>query len=164
MIVDLEAHLIRQREFSLKTFGPGARTKGVCDHIRKELLEISVAPKDIMEWVDVIILAFDGTWRAGILPSSVVASMGFFAFPRLDMAEIIEEILETLIVIEAGNGGMWVDVANLALLALEKQGWPREAVWHAVVAKQIKNESRRWPDWRTAPKDKAIEHDREVSQ
>ena len=36
---DIVAHLARQRAFSEKTFGPGARTKGVIDHIRKELGE-----------------------------------------------------------------------------------------------------------------------------
>ncbi len=30
----------------------------------------------------------------------------------------------------------------------------------AIEAKQSKNEGRRWPDWRTAPADRAIEHDR----
>jgi len=34
------AHLARQREWSTRTFGPGPRTKGVIDHIRKELHEI----------------------------------------------------------------------------------------------------------------------------
>jgi len=32
---DLVAHLSRQRDFSARTFGPGARTKGVLDHIRR---------------------------------------------------------------------------------------------------------------------------------
>ncbi len=100
---DLVAHLLRQREFSERTFGPGARTKGVIDHIRKELAEIEAAPDDVEEWVDVIILAFDGAWRAG---------------------------------------------------------WEPEAIIQAIVAKQLKNESRKWPDWRTAAPDKAIEHDR----
>lgn len=69
---DLVAHLERQRDFSLKTFGPGPRTKGVVDHIRKELAEIEADPADIMEWVDVIILAFDGAWRAGWDPQAIV--------------------------------------------------------------------------------------------
>lgn len=69
---DLVAHLERQRAFSLKTFGPGPRTKGVVDHIRKELAEIEADPADIMEWVDVIILAFDGAWRAGWEPQAIV--------------------------------------------------------------------------------------------
>jgi len=59
------AHLAHQRQFSEKTFGPGRRTGGVLDHIRKELKEIEDDPGDLAEWVDVIILAFDGAWRAG---------------------------------------------------------------------------------------------------
>jgi len=69
---DIVAHLERQRAFSLKTFGPGPRTKGVVDHIRKELAEIEADPADIMEWADVIILAFDGAWRAGWEPQAIV--------------------------------------------------------------------------------------------
>ena len=72
---DLEAHLTRQREFSLKTFGPGARTHGVVDHIRKELAEIEADPSDIMEWVDVVILAFDGARRAGWEPSEIIKAI-----------------------------------------------------------------------------------------
>ncbi|SID67872.1 Protein of uncharacterised function (DUF550) [Mycobacteroides abscessus subsp. abscessus] len=66
------AHLARQRAFSLATFGPGARTNGVLDHIGKELNEIRDAPDDISEWVDVIILAFDGAWRAGWEPQQII--------------------------------------------------------------------------------------------
>lgn len=100
---DLRSHLERQREWSCKTFGPGARTQGVLDHIRKELLEIELQPTDLSEWIDVVILALDGAWRAGGQPSEIIA---------------------------------------------------------ALVAKQAKNESRKWPDWRTADPGKAIEHDR----
>lgn len=100
---DLATHLAGQRAFSLRTFGPGARTKGVVDHIRKELAEIEADPSDISEWIDVVILGFDGALRAGWEPAEIVA---------------------------------------------------------ALVAKQAKNEKRRWPDWRTADPDKAIEHDR----
>lgn len=72
---DLAAHLRRQRDFSRATFGPGARTKGVVDHIRKELREIEADPADIGEWVDVIILAFDGAWRAGWEPDQIIAAI-----------------------------------------------------------------------------------------
>ncbi|MFA9439446.1 dATP/dGTP pyrophosphohydrolase domain-containing protein [Uliginosibacterium sp. sgz301328] len=98
---DLIAHLHRQRGFSLKTFGPGLRTAGVSDHIRKELIEIAHKPTDVMEWIDVVLLALDGAWRTGATPEGIVA---------------------------------------------------------ALEAKQTKNEGRTWPDWRTAPADKAIEH------
>lgn len=66
------AHLARQRTFSAATFGPGARTSGVIDHIRKELREIAADPADLTEWVDVVILAFDGAWRAGWEPQQII--------------------------------------------------------------------------------------------
>lgn len=53
------------RAWSDETFGPGARTKGVIDHIRKELIEVEEDPTDIKEWADVVILAIDGATRAG---------------------------------------------------------------------------------------------------
>lgn len=71
-LFDLIAHLARQRAFSLMTFGPGPRTKGVVDHIRKELAEIEAKPDDIEEWVDLILLALDGAWRAGFEPQQIV--------------------------------------------------------------------------------------------
>jgi hypothetical protein len=100
---DFEAHLQRQRDFSEHTFGPGRQTKGVVDHIRKELAEIEDDPSDVSEWIDVVILGLDGAWRTGCSPAQII---------------------------------------------------------DAIVAKQLKNESRRWPDWRSADPDMAIEHDR----
>jgi hypothetical protein len=103
MKFDLISHLTRQKDFSFETFGPGPRTQGVIDHIRKELKEIEANPKDLKEWVDVILLALDGAWRAGYDPVQIAA--------------MIDEI-------------------------------------------QTRNENRKWPDWRTADPNKAIEHDR----
>jgi hypothetical protein len=61
----LISYLERQAEWSARTFGPGLRTKGIIDHIREELLEISADPIDLEEWIDVMILALDGYWRHG---------------------------------------------------------------------------------------------------
>lgn len=72
---DLRAHLARQIEWSRRTFGPGPRAAGVVDHIRKELREIEAAPDDLEEWIDVVILALDGAWRAGHSPDEVVAQL-----------------------------------------------------------------------------------------
>ncbi len=72
---DLVAHLRRQREFSERTFGPGTRTDGVIDHIRKELAEIEAKPDDVSEWVDVILLALDGAWRAGFSPEQIAQAI-----------------------------------------------------------------------------------------
>lgn len=65
-------HLERQRTWSRETFGPGARLGGVLDHIRKELVEVEEHPADATEWADVIILAFDGAWRAGHEPQAIL--------------------------------------------------------------------------------------------
>ena len=108
---DLEGHLTRQIVFSTATFGPGKRTKGVIDHIRKELVELEATSGSPAEWVDVVILALDGLTRA---------------------------------------------------CKAEHVDYPAEAAASAAVGfilrKQQRNELRTWPDWRTAPLDKAIEH------
>jgi len=112
--MNLIEHLRRQMAFSRATYGPGERTDGVCDHIAKEIREIKEDPDDgarSSEWVDVVILGFDGMWRS-----------------------------------------------------LEAEGVPWERIpariADMIAAKQAKNEQREWPDWRTAPRDKAIEHKR----
>lgn len=81
---DLLAHLRRQIAFSIKTFGPGTRMKGVTDHIRKELIEVEKSGGDLGEWIDVIILAFDGACRCNatsddaystVTPEQIVAAL-----------------------------------------------------------------------------------------
>ena len=112
--MDLVAHLTRQAAVSRAIFGPGARTKGVSDHIRKELKEIEACRDEddrALEWVDVAILGLDGLLRS------------LWARRPNDSAPMI---------------------AQAAAYEIEK--------------KQSRNEMRNWPDWRTAPEDKAIEH------
>lgn len=65
-------YLYLQREWSERTFGPGERTQGIIDHLRKELIELEANPQDIFEWADIIILAFDGVWRAGFSPDLIL--------------------------------------------------------------------------------------------
>jgi len=69
---DMREHLQRQREWSEKTFGPGPRTGGIIDHITKELVEIEADPGDVKEWLDVVVLALDGAWRAGATPDQII--------------------------------------------------------------------------------------------
>lgn len=101
---DLVAHIHRARAFSEKTFGPASRPHGVIEHIRKELLEVEANPADLEEWIDVMILAIDGAWRAGYEPEEIAA---------------------------------------------------------ALAAKQTKNETRIWPDWRNVEPGAPIEHVRD---
>lgn len=70
---------------------------------------VSADPTDLAEWVDVIILAFDGATRCA-----------------------------------------------------QHLGLPMSSIAEGIIAKQTKNEARRWPDWRAADPNKAIEHVREA--
>ncbi|WP_454674867.1 dATP/dGTP pyrophosphohydrolase domain-containing protein [Achromobacter pestifer] len=72
---DLVKHLQRQMEFSASTFGPGARTQGVVDHIRKELIEVLEQPDSPAEWIDIILLALDGAWRTGASAEQVAQAL-----------------------------------------------------------------------------------------
>lgn len=72
---ELEAYLHRQWAWSKDTFGPALRTKGIVQHITKELREIEAKPHDLSEWVDVIILAMDGFWRHGGKPENLLPLM-----------------------------------------------------------------------------------------
>jgi hypothetical protein len=107
--LDMVEYMAAQMVISRKAFGPpedpraGTRLLGILEHMRKEMIEVIDAPRDPLEWADLIILAMDGAWRQGITP-------GQLAF--------------------------------------------------ALVAKQMSNRSRRWPDWRNARPDQPIEHDR----
>lgn len=73
--MEFEQIMQRQINFSGKVFGPGARTKGICQHIRKELAEIENKPFDLYEWIDIIILGMDGAWRAGFTAREVAIAL-----------------------------------------------------------------------------------------
>lgn len=105
-MVDFVEHMKRQIAFSKGAFGPGTRTEGVIDHIRKELLEIEEAlpVRAAEEWIDVVILALDGLWReieAGKLPRMLGApSTDFVA------AAVVKMIVEKQAINE---GRRWPD-------------------------------------------------------
>jgi len=61
--MNLEEHLLRQLNWSRGTLGPGTRREGLIDHITKELQEIREGDGDPKEWIDIIILGFDGLLR-----------------------------------------------------------------------------------------------------
>lgn len=125
-MTDFVAHLTRQGAVSQANFGPGPRTKGVIDHLKKEIREVEKVYEEndgnpdmkvhadaALEWADIAILGLDGLIRA------VAASRPGWSFDAV--------------------------AAEAVRLIVQKQGI---------------NEKRDWPDWRTAPADKAIEHDR----
>ena len=75
--VDMLQYVIKQRAWSERAFGPPATTdtQRICTHITKELDEIRQFLGDCEEWVDVIILALDGAWRAGHSPLTIASTL-----------------------------------------------------------------------------------------
>lgn len=71
----LTAYLQRQEDWSSQTFGQGLRTRGIIEHIKKELAEVLANPHDLSEWVDVVILALDGYWRHGGVPETIMDAL-----------------------------------------------------------------------------------------
>ncbi|WCU06394.1 DUF550 domain-containing protein [Pseudomonas aeruginosa] len=82
--------------------------------------------------------------------------------PGSRAAGVIDHIRKELREIEEAPGDLaeWIDVVILALDGAWRTGATPAQIIDALVAKQTKNEARTWPDWRSAPADKAIEHDR----
>lgn len=81
-------------------------------------------------------------------------------------AGVVDHIRKELREIEAAPHDLeeWIDVLMLALDGAWRSGATPEQIVSQLVAKQTKNEGRKWPDWRTAPPGKAIEHDRSQDQ
>jgi hypothetical protein len=74
-MIELIKYIQRQKEWSIKTFGEGKRTMGLCEHIKSELEEIKRTPDDVMEWVDILILGLDGAWRTEATPEQIVKTL-----------------------------------------------------------------------------------------
>lgn len=72
---DLADFISAHRDWSRETFGPDQRTESIVNHIKKELDEILENPTDLTEWIDVMILAIDGAWRAGHDPKQIVLAL-----------------------------------------------------------------------------------------
>lgn len=70
-----ERWIARFAEWNLSAFGPGLRTAGTLDHIRKECAEIEADPTDHMEWVDIVLLAINGLVRLGHSPASIISEI-----------------------------------------------------------------------------------------
>lgn len=86
---------------------------------------------------------------------------------------VIDHIGKELVEVElaGGDAAEWVDVVILALDGLTRRlafctgvrndpDHVAEVACQMIVGKQTRNEARSWPDWRSAPEGKAIEHHR----
>lgn len=74
-VFNLIEFLRKKNLWSVETFGPSKGVVGVIKHIESELEEIKALPTDLYEWIDVILLAFDGAFRAGYTAEQVVTAL-----------------------------------------------------------------------------------------
>lgn len=65
------SHLHDQFAWQEKAFGPGERLKPLLKHIRKEVDEVEAHPKDLSEWVDLLVLTTEGAMRQGFTPEQI---------------------------------------------------------------------------------------------
>lgn len=68
-------YVVDHMKWSMDTFGIGQRTEGLLKHISKEMEEVRESPNDLTEWIDIIILALDGAWRAGYSPLQICMAL-----------------------------------------------------------------------------------------
>ena len=159
-MVDFTPYLIRQQAFSRKTFGPGARTLGIVDHIRKELVEILATPLDAEEWADVFTLAVDGALRAGLTPAAINEELQELSAVDLYGPGPVPYLIRVALdmIVQQPEPMLWV---HIALLTFDGVGWLQGGptrFLEIISQKLTKNEARVWPDWRIVGQDKAIEH------
>lgn len=171
--------LKRQAAFSEKTFGPGERTQAVLAHIAKELEEIRLEPWDTVEWIDVVLLTFDGARRAGHSLEHMVAQWPIGGTEDLaaslgDLARVLEglepptgdplailprlEMGKALVEREPDNASAWMRLAVWALEGARRTNRTPAQVLEQLEEKFARNQARDWPDWRMVPAGKPMEH------
>lgn len=73
--LSLEILLAAKREWSLEQFGEGLRTDEILRHVLKEVEEIRAEPTDLVESVDLALLAMDLFWRGGGKPEEFLTML-----------------------------------------------------------------------------------------
>lgn len=165
-------YLARHQEWGYHTFGSPADGRGPAgplDHLRKETKEIEHDPRDLKEWTDAIILSIDGMIRAGaplpmvecLLPEQYLTDKELY--PRATLYALKNQI--EAVASDPTDIKGWARLVSYSVGGFLNAGGKQTDILPMLFAKQEKNFGRNWPDWRTAPKDKAIEHVRdEVEQ
>ncbi len=125
----LEEHLRRQREFSLRTFGPGESTARLLAHLRKELDEVEAAEVKVQRIAADLISDPDSACSQGDLDAARAARLR-----------------------------EWIDVVILGFDGALRASFSPGEVVRALLDKQAEIEARRWPDWRSMPDGAPIEH------
>jgi hypothetical protein len=74
-VFNLTEFLRKKNIWSVQTFGRSNGIEGVLRHIESEITEVRANPTDVTEWIDIILLAFDGAFRSGYTAEQVVSAL-----------------------------------------------------------------------------------------
>lgn len=159
--------------WSERTFGPASERgpEGPVDHLRKEVEELHQSPEDLEEIADCIHLAADANWRSGRTFEDLQGAI-YFKLLGFDREELTGDLSDLFLVVRLRRRveELALDPRRLDLLAgvfvlsaaiACRARYSLESLVEMLFKKQAKNMARKWPDWRTAPKGKAIEHVRQ---
>ena len=83
------------------------------------------------------------------------------AFGPLERRQgIIDHIRKELIEVEAAPDALdeWIDIVTMAFDGALRAGCSPEQIVAQLDVTLTRNENRQWPDWRSVPADRAIEH------
>ncbi len=137
------------------------------DHLRLELENVAAAEQDEISHIPVqsdiceAVPSQDSFDLFGYMSRLTKWSESTFG-PGKRTESIIDHIRKEFVEIKAdpSDAGEWIDVVAMALDGARRSGATPLEIVTGLMSKQVKNENRVWPDWRTADPCKAIEHDR----
>lgn len=168
-------YLIRHKEWGFHTFGSpdeGRDSRGPLDHLKKEIVEIEKSDEAsaAMEWIDLIILSFDGLLRsqipgdkqsmanvmtaaASMCPPPMLAGQVIMPVSNLDAVKRVVTALDA----DPLNPAGWIRLCATVICAFTAD-YDVRTMLGLMFEKQEKNGRRIWPDWRNVPVGQAIEH------
>jgi hypothetical protein len=161
-----DSYLLRHIEWGWLTFGTpeeGRGPRGPLDHALKEVAEIEASPKDIVEWIDAIILTIDGYFRAKGDPDVLklnriqyLATVEHQSWPKVlkSLKDTLNSLLGNPYDVELWRHAIFLSIVGYVQLNDGKD----DELMVQLFAKQRKNFNRTWPDWRKSDPDKAVEH------
>lgn len=157
----LHDYLRAHNAWSARTFGTDRKPMSIIKHLRKELEELQQKPDDILEYVDIIILAADGAFLCQYTPNQVVEALMNTLGEKPDDGEpncgYYDSILHVCNLAEHlflnpsqhvhpnDTLRFWIEIATSAFQMARAAGFSLAQITFALQHKQSINFKRRWP-------------------
>lgn len=142
-------YIQRQNDWSARVF-PNKTVHSITSHIRKEIKqELQPHPQDLIEWIDVVILAFDGAYTDGFTPQQIVRALEDWLvapFPYVSLDVLFKRIEREIQAINGRRSDIWswTLIAAYAFQGAFQMGFSSEQIIFALQQKQSINFARKW--------------------